>query len=87
MKELHRYARVIKFFQEKMAAQIEALVGGLILPEGVHWDQDTQSLYFVDTNDRSIYRYAAATKTYVKATLGTGSYSNILFTKIINCYA
>lgn len=54
-----------------MAVQFEALIGGLVLPDALHWDQETQNLYFVDTNDRSIYRYTPSTKIYAKATLGT----------------
>ncbi|KAK9743827.1 SMP-30/Gluconolactonase/LRE-like region [Popillia japonica] len=37
-----------------MAVQFEALIGGLVLPDALHWDQETQNLYFVDTNDRSV---------------------------------
>ncbi|GJQ86434.1 hypothetical protein Trydic_g10341 [Trypoxylus dichotomus] len=61
-----------------MEVQIEALIGSLVLPDAIHWDQDTQNLYFVDTNDRSIHRYTPSTKIYAKATLGLNNVTVII---------
>ncbi|XP_022902392.1 regucalcin-like [Onthophagus taurus] len=53
-----------------MSRQIEALVTNLKLPEAPFWDEETQSLYFVDTNDRAIHRYSPHDKFHVRALLG-----------------
>ncbi|KAI4465948.1 regucalcin [Holotrichia oblita] len=61
-----------------MEVKFEALIGGLVLPDALHWDHETQNLYFVDTNDRSIYRYTPSTKIYAKATLGLNNITVII---------
>lgn len=53
-----------------MAPKIERIVDGLELGEGPHWDAETQTLYFVDSNKGTIHRYTPSTKQYAKAPLG-----------------
>ena len=53
-----------------MVPNIEKVIGNFILAESPHWDQDTQSLYFVDTNDKSVHRYIPSTNSHIKLHLG-----------------
>lgn len=50
--------------------KIEAIVGNLKLPEAPFWDHRSQSLYFIDTNDRAIHKYTPSNNKHVRALLG-----------------
>lgn len=39
--------------------------------EGPHWDEASQSLYYVDINDKSVSRWNSVTGENEKITLGT----------------
>lgn len=54
-----------------MPPHIERIAENFQLGEGPHWDDDTQSLYFVDIKGESINRYVPATKKLTKVTIGT----------------
>lgn len=53
-----------------MSFQIEKILDGLALGEGPHWDVETQTLYFVDSNNGTIHSYVPSTKQHAKAPLG-----------------
>lgn len=53
-----------------MAPQIERITDSTELGEGPHWDEASQSLYFVDIFGKSIHRYVPATKKHTKAVIG-----------------
>lgn len=53
-----------------MSFKIEKLLDGLELGEGPHWDVETQTLYFVDSNKGTIHSYVPSTKQHAKAPLG-----------------
>lgn len=52
-----------------MTPKIEKVLSGFELGEGPHWDVETQTLYFVDSNKGTIHRYTPATKQYAQASL------------------
>lgn len=55
-----------------MGPKVERIeeIGTTELGEGPHWDNETQSLYFVDIFGKSIHKYVPATKKHTKATIG-----------------
>lgn len=54
-----------------MPLQIERVVEDCSFGEGPYWDDETQSLYFVDVFDHNICRYVPATNKFTKATIGS----------------
>uniref|UniRef100_V5GXT7 Regucalcin n=1 Tax=Anoplophora glabripennis TaxID=217634 RepID=V5GXT7_ANOGL len=56
--------------KDKMVPHIERVVENCVFGEGPHWDEETQSLYFVDVMDKSICRYVPDTKKVTKANVG-----------------
>ncbi|KAK9743825.1 SMP-30/Gluconolactonase/LRE-like region [Popillia japonica] len=48
------------------------------LGESPFWDENSQSVFFVDIYGKSVYRYTPATKTYVKAVVGEKRVSFII---------
>lgn len=53
-----------------MPFHIERIAENFLLGEGPHWDEETQSLYFVDIKGETINRYVPATKKLTKANIG-----------------
>ncbi|XP_018569343.1 regucalcin [Anoplophora glabripennis] len=53
-----------------MAPKIERILENFALSEGPHWDEDTQSLYFVDIVNQIINKYVPATKKLTTAATG-----------------
>ncbi|KAJ8944523.1 hypothetical protein NQ318_011781 [Aromia moschata] len=49
---------------------VEKVVENCGFTEGPHWDEETQSLYFVDMQVRSLNRYVPATKKHTKVNMG-----------------
>lgn len=42
----------------------------LELGEGPHWEEETQTLYFIDIFGKSIHKYVPASNTHTKAVFG-----------------
>ena len=42
----------------------------LTLGEGPHWDEETQSLYFVDIFGQAVHKYVPSTNTHTKVNIG-----------------
>ncbi|KAJ8944500.1 hypothetical protein NQ318_011758 [Aromia moschata] len=63
-----------------MAPTVELIkeIGSVELGEAPHWDEETQSLYFVDIFGESIHKYVPATKKHTKAIIGTNHVSIII---------
>lgn len=53
-----------------MAPVIEVISERLTLGEGPHWDEDTQSLYYIDIFGQAIHRYVPSTNTHNKVVIG-----------------
>lgn len=65
-----RNVLVLKKFN--MAPTVERIeeIGTVELGEGPHWDNETQSLYFVDIFGKAIHKYVPSTKKHTKAVIG-----------------
>lgn len=61
-----------------MPPQIERLTENITLGEAPHWDDESQSLYYVDIIGMSIHKYTPSTKKYHKASVGLNQASFII---------
>ncbi|XP_017785355.1 PREDICTED: uncharacterized protein LOC108568659 [Nicrophorus vespilloides] len=66
-----RIKRVDSLYCRSFNMQIQQLhnAGATELGEGPHWDQQTQSLYYVDIFEKTINKYTPATESHSKAQL------------------
>lgn len=53
-----------------MAPKIERVTDHVELGEGPHWDEKTQSLYYVDVIGKNILKYTPKTNKLTKASTG-----------------
>jgi gluconolactonase len=53
-----------------MAPVIEVITERVTLGEGPHWDEATQTLYFVDIFGQAIHKYVPSTNTHTKVVIG-----------------
>lgn len=53
-----------------MAPKIERVTDDVQLGEGPHWDEKTQSLYYVDIFGKTILKYTPKTNKLTKASTG-----------------
>ncbi|KAJ8973403.1 hypothetical protein NQ317_006469 [Molorchus minor] len=74
------YTIISTFYSSKMAPKVERIkeIETVELGEGPHWDEATQSLYFVDLFGKAIHKYVPATKKHTKAVIGTNHVTLII---------
>lgn len=53
-----------------MAPVVERVIESVELGEGPHWDETSQSLYYVDIFGKAIHKYTPSTNHHTKAVLG-----------------
>lgn len=58
-----------------MAPVVERVAESVELGEGPHWDQASQSLYYVDIFGKAIHKYTPSTNQHTTAVLGNSSKS------------
>lgn len=52
-----------------MAVSVQKIIEPLLIGEGPHWDEDTQALYFVGTNEQTIHKWKLETGVHTKTML------------------
>ncbi|XP_013139348.1 PREDICTED: regucalcin-like isoform X1 [Papilio polytes] len=52
-----------------MAVSVQKITEPLLIGEGPHWDEDTQALYFVGTNEQTIHKWVLETGVHTKTML------------------
>ena len=65
------YHKLSPFFRIAMPIEVVVKDACRTIGEGPHWDEASQSLYYVDIDDKSVSRWNSVTGENEKITLGT----------------